>query len=138
MPTQTLQLVGKFEHDAGRQYARLYFDHGDGFTPSVLVGHSSGVRTYRYVYTAPDRTGDSRFMVTDAEDSVSKTWSDYLEDFHGRRMVDGAAFNVTDQKTGSTVLVTFAGENAQALTFRAIGKKVYACELLLRQYRAAA
>ncbi len=134
MSTQTLQLVGVARPTQGRKFERLTFNHGSGNQESVLVGHSQGVRYCQYEYVAPDR---STHTVNDPENgNTATTWIDYLDAFHGYRMVDGAAFNVTDQRTGSTILVMFSRESATHIEYHMEGKTIWGCTLYLEQYRA--
>jgi len=131
-----LAIVGQLEPEAGKEYARLDFDLGRGYTPSVLVGHSDGSQYWRYIFKAlPDRSGDSRFVLTDTEDSTSKTWAAYLDDFFTRRTDDGLAFLVTDQRTNSDVTVVFAQDE---LVLTLISKDLYKTEVRLREYRDVA
>lgn len=131
---ETLLITGQLTPERARRFSRLRFDHGDGFEPSVLVGHSAGViDSYRLSFKAlPDRPGDARFVLTDPEDSVSKTWRVYLEDFFNRRLADGEPFEVTDQTTGASLVVIFADN---ALNLALVGKDVYATEVRVKQWR---
>lgn len=134
MPDGTLLIAGQLGGEIGREYARVRYNLGGGYTPAVLVGHSQGVATYVFRFNAlPDRIADTRFIVTDDGDSNTvKTWADYLRDFHRRRMVDGASFNITDEASGATMSVVFIDDE---LNYQTIGKHVFRCEVRLRQYR---
>lgn len=132
-----LRIVGQLTPERARRVARLRFNHGDGYEPSILVGHSAG-EIVGYVLSfkvLPDRPGDARYVVVDDEDGdTEKTWRRYLEDFFMRRLVDGAAFDVTDQTTGDTLSVIFADNE---LKLALVGPNLYACEVRVKQWRAA-
>lgn len=134
----TLQILGQLTPERTRQWARLAFDHGEGYVPSILVGNSAGeIQSYVLNFNPlPDRSSDTRFVVADAEDGgASKTWRVYLEDFVERRAVDGASFDVTDQTTGNTVECVLAD---YSLSLQLIGEDLYSAQLRLKQWRDAA
>lgn len=130
MPTQTFQLPGQLTSEYELQFARIVHDFGDGYESAALVGNSSGQEFVTLVFNAlTDRSGD---VLTDPEDSTSKTKAKYLIDFFARRMVDGAAFNVTTTR-GDTLLVTFA---ESTLNMKIIGRKAFSTGLRFRQHRS--
>jgi hypothetical protein len=137
MPDDALLITGQMEPEFGREFARITYNLGGGYTPSILVGHSEGVGTYIVRFKAlPNRPGDARFMVIDDGDGdTNKTWAKYLRDFHTRRMVDGNPFEITDDETGETVNVVFVDD---FLNYRAVGKNVFATEFRVREYREPA
>jgi len=138
MSYQTLQIVGQLTPELGNHFARLTWQHGDGFMPSELIGHDDGVRFYRYVFRAlPNR---STHTVNDPEDGdTPKTWERYLRAFFSYRQVDGEPFYVTDQRLAesipesSSVLVVFADHQLDETLF---SKELYRCEIRLREYRS--
>ena len=133
MPTQTLQLLGSYGADIAIRFDRIVHDFKDGFKRFTLVGHSAGVLRYRLVYDFLHAATD-QLSVTDPEDSILKSWPDYLWDFFARRMVDGAAFNLADPRTGSTVLVTFV---ESALSYNFFTYKLFSSGIELEQFRDA-
>jgi hypothetical protein len=136
MPDDTLLISGQLGGEIGREFARINYNLGGGYTPSVLVGHSEGVGLYliRFNYL-PHRISDSRYTVADDGDSNTvKTWADYLRDFFNRRMVDGNPFDFTDEQTGDEVTVVFVDDQ---LTYRTVGNGIFTAEVRVRQYRAA-
>jgi hypothetical protein len=137
MADEALLIPGQLGGEVGREYARIRWNLGGGYTPSILVGHSQGVGTFMFRFKAlPDRINDTRFIVTDDGDSNTvKTWADYLRDFHRRRMGDGAPFNITDEMTLATMSVVFVDDE---LNYQTIGPKLFQTEVRLRQYREPA
>jgi hypothetical protein len=137
MADEALLIAGQLGGEIGREYAHIRWNLGGGYTPSILIGHSQGVVTFLFRFNAlPDRIADTRFTVNDDGDGDTlKSWADYLRDFHARRMVDGAPFNITDEATGATMAVVFIDDE---LNYRTIGSKVFQCEVRLRQYREPA
>lgn len=130
MPTQTFQLIGQMGSAYELQFARIVHDFGDGYESAALVGNSSGQEFVTLKFNVlTDRAGD---VLTDPEDSTSKTRAKYLIDFFTRRMVDGAAFNVTTTR-GDTLLVTFA---ESTLSAEIINRKAYSTGLRFRQHRS--
>lgn len=130
MPTQTFQLIGQIGSEYELQVARIYHDFGDGYESSTLVGNAAGQEFVTLVFNVlTDRTGD---VLTDPEDSVSKTKFEYLHDFFLARMADGAAFNVTTTRS-ETLLVTFADPS---ITARNIGRKAFSTGLRFKQHRS--
>jgi hypothetical protein len=134
MADEALLIPCQLGGEIGREYARIRWNLGGGYTPSILVGHSQGVGTFLFRFNAlPDRINDTRFIVTDDGDSNTvKTYADYLRHFHARRMVDGNPFNITDEASGATMSVVFIDDE---LNYRTVGKNVFQCEVRLRQYR---
>lgn len=130
MPTQTLQITGQLGSDYELAFARLDFDYGDGYEQSVIVGHSSGQEFVNLTFNG--LSNRSAQNITDPEDSTSKTPEKYLIDFFTRRMVDGAAFNVTTTR-GDTLLVTFADSR---LSINRFSKQVGKVTVRLRQHRS--
>ena len=130
MPTQTFQLIGQIGSEYELRVARIDHDFGDGYDSSTLVGNSAGQEFVTLVFNAlTDRTGD---QITDPEDSVSKTKTEYVKDFFLARMADGAAFNVTTTR-GETLLVKFA---EPSLTLRNISRKAFSTGIRFRQHRS--
>ncbi|MGH7815784.1 MAG: hypothetical protein ACREOR_00185 [Candidatus Binatia bacterium] len=129
MPTQTFVLIGQPSSEYELAFARLDFDFGDGYEQSVIVGHSSGQEFVTLVFNA--LSNRSAQNITDPEDSTAKTPEKYLIDFFTRRMVDGAAFNVTTTR-GATLLVTFADSK---LPIKRTGKNIGQINIRFRQHR---
>jgi hypothetical protein len=137
MADEALLIPGQLGGEIGREYARIRWNLGGGYTPSILVGHSQGVGTFLFRFNAlPDRISDIRFTVTDDGDgNTLKTWAQYLIAFHARRMVDGAPFDIVDEITSGGMTVVFIDDE---LNYRTVGKKVFQTEVRLRQYREPA
>jgi hypothetical protein len=137
MPDDALLISGQMEPEFAREFARITYNLGGGYTPSILVGPSTGLGVYVVRFKAlPNRPGDARFTVVDDGDgNTNKTWAAYLRDFHTRRMVDGASFEITDEETGDTVDVVFVDDS---LNYRAVGTNVFATEFRVREYREPA
>lgn len=129
MPTQTFALIGQIGSGGRLAVARLNFDYGDGYEQSVVVGHSSGQEFVNLTFNAlSDRTAQN---IVDAEDSVTRTPLEYAIAFFKRRMVDGAAFNVTTTRD-DTLLVYFAEDE---ISYDTISKKAHRGGLRFRQAR---
>lgn len=129
MPTQTFQLIGQIGSGGSLSVARLRFRYGGGYEQSVLVGHSSGDESVSLVFNAlSDRTAQN---LVDAEDSVTRTPLEYAIAFFTRRMVDGAAFNVTTTR-GDTLLVYL---DEETISYDYISKSVFKGGLRFRQAR---
>lgn len=130
MSTQTFQLIGQIGSEYELRVARIEHDFGDGYESSTLVGNSAGQEFVTLVFNAlTDRSGD---VLTDPEDSTSKTKLEYVHDFFLARMADGAAFNVTTTR-GDTLLVTF-GE--PAIAAKTIGRKAFSMSFRFKQHRS--
>jgi len=131
MPTQTLQILGSYGIDVEIEYAEIQRDFGDGYDANELVGNTAGELFYRLTYDyLPQTTVD---FVLDPENANAVTsYADYLWLFFTRRKVDGAAFNITDPKSGATVLVKFVDRR---LSLKLINYKLFTSGLLLRQHR---
>ena len=130
MPTQTLQLTPQLTTDAGIRFSAIVHDFGDGYRTHTLTGNSAGEKFYQFVFSVlPDR---STHTVTDPETSTTETYADYLWNFYVRRMGDGAAFNITDPRTGSTVLVRFVDTE---LSYNLFQRKCAATGIRLQQVR---
>lgn len=130
MPTQTFQVPSQLQLEVAIEFAEIVRDYGDGYDDNVLVGHSDGQLFYRLVWNSlPDRTTHT---VTD-EDAATVTWADYIWQFFINRKQDGEAFNITDPRSGSTVLVKFV---ERRLTYNMIHTSVFTTGILLRQHRA--
>lgn len=131
-------LISKFKltPERSKRFARLTWDHGDGFEPSALVGHSAGtVESYVLDLFLPDRATDTRFLITDDGDSNTvKTYKKYFNDFFDRRMVDGAAFKVYDQDTGavSSGFWVFVGSQRPV---QASARNHWTCQVRVKQWR---
>lgn len=129
---QTLQVLGSYGMELDIEFAEIVRDFGDGYDDNVLVGNSSGEKFYRLVLEfLPD--GTDQLSVVDPEDSLTKSYADYIWDFFVRRKQDGEAFNITDPRDGATVLVKFAESR---LSYQFLTYKLFGSGLLLRQHRA--
>jgi hypothetical protein len=138
MPADDTFLIQKFKltPERAKSFARLTWDHGDGYRPSALVGHSQGtIETYVLDLFLPDRAGDSRFLITDDGDANTvKTYKKYFLDFFTRRMVDGAPFKVYDQDTGAVSSGYWVFVDSQA-QLQAAGKNFWVCQVRVKQWR---
>ena len=97
----------------------------------ALVGNSAGQQFLRLTFSLPDR---ATHVITDPEDSTSKTYARYLWEFWLRRKVDGEAFNVVHPRTGTNLLCVFA---ERRLTLHAVTRKCYTTGLRFKQYRTS-
>lgn len=129
----TLQILGSYGFEPEIVFDEIVRDYGDGYDDTILVGHSQGVKFYKLNFEfLPDTT--SELSVLDPEDSLTKSYARYLWDFFVRRKGDGAAFNITDPRDGSTVSVKFAEGR---LSYTLFQYKIFsAAGVLLRQYRS--
>ena len=126
---ETFQLIGQIGSGGSLSVARLRFRYGGGYEQSALVGHSSGDESVSLVFNAlSDRTAQN---LVDAEDSATRTPLEYAIAFFTRRMVDGAAFNVTTTR-GDTLLVYL---DEDTISYDYISKSVFKGGLRFRQAR---
>jgi hypothetical protein len=129
----TLQVLGSYGMTISIVFDEIVRDYRDGTTDTVLVGHTNGVLEYALKL---DFLPDAELTVTDPEDSnIVKTWQDYFWDFFVRRKQDGAAFDITDPRTGSTVSVKFVDSR---LDYEFVTYALFsAAGIRLRQHRVA-
>lgn len=130
MPTPSFALPGQLGSDYELSFARLEQNFGDGYETAAIVGHSSGQEFVTLTFNAISNR--SAQNITDPEDSTSKTPEKYLIDFFTRRMVDGAAFNVTTTR-GDTLLVTFAQDS---LPINRFSRNVGRVSIKFKQHRS--
>jgi hypothetical protein len=130
MPERLLKL-GSFGCELSIFYPKVrrnFLDGLDGDDPAT-----TSVRRYRLVYKAlPNATLQN---VLDPEDDVTRTEAQYLEAFWRRRIQDGAAFTITDFRTGEDVTVKFLPQS-DALSLTLFRRSLFESELYMEEYEA--
>lgn len=123
------QLIGQIGSSYALGFSRLEFDYGDGYSQSVLTGHSDGEEAMTVEFNA--LSNRSAQNITDAEDSTSKTPEKYLIDFVKRRAGDGASFTITTTR-GDTLTVRLVEYRVE---FQRVGGNISKASIRVRQAR---